>query len=163
MNRLIIKNCNEVELDIPQKYALKLYEHFSVRHPNAFYLRRTVKNWDGKVHFISKYGRFKIGLLSRVYNVLTQEYNLDVEIIDTRKPVEMPSKLPKHIGKYKLRPEQIIHHINFIRTDNRISNLYCYNSASEHQRVHNAYRRLLKECSAEDIEFKDGMYQRKSV
>ena len=63
----------------------------------------------------------------------------------------------------KLRPEQIIHHINFIRTDNRISNLYCYNSASEHQRVHNAYRRLLKECSAEDIEFKDGMYQRKSV
>ena len=107
MNRLIIKNCNEVELDIPQKYALKLYEHFSVRHPNAFYLRRTVKNWDGKVHFISKYGRFKIGLLSRVYNVLTQEYNLDVEIVDTRKPVEMPSKLPKHIGKYKLRPEQI--------------------------------------------------------
>lgn len=63
----------------------------------------------------------------------------------------------------KLRPEQIIHHINFIRTDNRISNLYCYNSASEHQRVHNAYRRLLKECSAEDIEFKDGMYHRKSV
>lgn len=63
----------------------------------------------------------------------------------------------------KLRPEQIIHHINFIRTDNRIENLYCYDSASEHQRVHNAYRRLLKECSAEDIEFKDGVYQRKSV
>lgn len=106
MTRLIIKNCNEVELDISQKYGTKLYEEMSVRHPNAFYLRRTIKNWDGKVHFISKYGRFKIGLLPRVYKKL-QEYGLKVEIIDQRRGIYLPKKVVTQVGKYKLRPEQI--------------------------------------------------------
>lgn len=107
MTKLIIKNCNEVELDISKKYGLRLYEDMSVRHPNAFYLRRSIKNWDGKVHFISKYGRFKIGLLSRVYKKLTEEYGLKVKVIDLRKSIQIPKKVVKKIGKFKLRPEQI--------------------------------------------------------
>ena len=106
MTRLIIKNCNEVELDISQKYGTKLYDEMSVRHPNAFYLRRTIKNWDGMVHFVSKYGRFKIGLLPRVYKKL-KEYGLNVEIIDQRRGITIPKKVVTHVGKYKLRPEQV--------------------------------------------------------
>lgn len=107
MTRLIIKNCNEVELDISQKYGIKLYDDMSIRHPNAFYLRRRIKNWDGMVHFISKYGRFKIGLLPRVYKKLTNDYGLKVEVIDNRRGITLPKKVVTKIGKYKLRPEQI--------------------------------------------------------
>lgn len=106
MTRLIIKNCNEVELDISQKYGTKLYDEMSVRHPNAFYLRRTIKNWDGMVHFVSKYGRFKIGLLPRVYKKL-KEYGLKVDIIDQRRGITIPKKVVTQVGKYKLRPEQV--------------------------------------------------------
>lgn len=107
MTRLIIKNCNEVEIDIPQKYGVKLYEEMSIRHPNAFYLRKSIRNWDGKVHFVSKYGRFKIGLLPRIYKKLTKEYGLSVKIIDQRKGIIIPKKVVSKIGKYKLRPEQV--------------------------------------------------------
>lgn len=107
MTKLIIKNCNEVELDIPQKYGIKLYDELSIRHPNAFYLRRSIKNWDGKVHFVSKYGRFKIGLLPRVYKKLTDDYGLKVKIIDQRRGITIPKKVVTKIGNYKLRPEQI--------------------------------------------------------
>lgn len=69
MSNIIINNCNECTLDIPQKYALKLYQELSIRHPNAFYLRGRIKEWDGRVHFLNKYGKFKIGLLPRVYKL----------------------------------------------------------------------------------------------
>lgn len=106
MTKLIIKNCNEVEMDIPRKYGIKIYDEMSIRHPQAFYLRRTIKNWDGNVHFISKYGRFKIGLLPRVYNKL-KEYGLKPVVIDQRKGITIPKKVVTQVGKYKLRPEQV--------------------------------------------------------
>lgn len=104
MAKIIIKNCNECELDIPQKYGIKLYDELSIRHPQAFFLRMKVKEWDGKVHFLNKYGIFKIGLLPRVYSRLL-EYGLKVKIIDLRKPLPK-SKPVKEIGNYKLRAEQ---------------------------------------------------------
>lgn len=106
MSRIVIKNSNECELDIPQKYAVKLYDELSIRHPNAFYLRRTMKNWDGKVHFIGKYGNFKIGLLPRVYKML-QSYGLKVKVEDRRREMKMPKKVVTKVGNYKLRPEQV--------------------------------------------------------
>ena len=106
MSRIVIKNSNECELDIPQKYAVKLYDELSIRHPNAFYLRRTMKNWDGKVHFIGKYGNFKIGLLPRVYKML-QSYGLKVKVEDRRREIKMPKKVVTKVGNYKLRPEQV--------------------------------------------------------
>lgn len=68
--KIIIRNCNVAELDIPLKYAMKLYNEFAIRHPNAFYLRtrqRGMQNWDGKIKYITKTGQFKIGLLPSVY------------------------------------------------------------------------------------------------
>lgn len=106
MSRIIIKNCNECELDIPQKYAIKLYEDMSIKHPQAFFLRQRVRNWDGKVHFLSKYGKFKIGLLPRVYKKCI-EYGLNVEVIDNRRPINIPKKPVTKVGKFKLREEQV--------------------------------------------------------
>lgn len=106
MSKIIIKNCNECELDIPQKYAIKLYDEMSIRHPQAFFLRQRIKDWDGKVHFLSKYGKFKIGLLPRVYKKCL-EYGLKVEIIDNRRPIEIPRKPVTSVGRFKLREEQI--------------------------------------------------------
>lgn len=110
MGKIIIKNCNVAELDIPLKYAQKLYQDFAVKHPNAFYLKtrtKGMKNWDGKVKFISKSGQFKLGLLQAVVDKLDSYGYKDVELIDMRQSVPIVTKPVTAIGKYKLRPEQV--------------------------------------------------------
>jgi len=110
MNRIIIKNGNICELDVPLKYANKLYNQFAIRHPNAFYLRTRVKgmaNWDGTVKFITKSGQFKIGLLPSVYEACKKLGLRKIEILDMRKPVPTIKHVQHHVGNYKLRPEQI--------------------------------------------------------
>ena len=37
MSKIIIQNGNMCELDLPLKFAQKLYNEFAIRHPNAFY------------------------------------------------------------------------------------------------------------------------------
>ena len=96
------------ELDLPLKFAQKLYQEFSVRHPNAFYLRtrqRGMQNWDGKIHYVNKHGEFKIGLLPAVYEKCI-EYGIKPKVVDMRKPLPKIKKVVTKIGKYKLRPEQ---------------------------------------------------------
>ena len=96
------------ELDLPLKFAQKLYQEFSVRHPNAFYLRtrqRGMQKWDGKIHYVNKYGEFKIGLLPAVYEKCI-EYGIKPKVVDMRKPLPKVKKVVTKIGKYKLRPEQ---------------------------------------------------------
>jgi superfamily II DNA or RNA helicase len=106
--KIIIRNCNVAELDIPLKYAIKLYNEFAIRHPNAFYLRtrqRGMQNWDGKIKYITKTGQFKIGLLPSVYKRCI-ELGIKPIIVDMRQPLPKVSKVVTNIGKYKLRPEQ---------------------------------------------------------
>lgn len=106
--KIIIRNCNVAELDIPLKYATKLYNEFAIRHPNAFYLRTRqlgMQNWDGKIKYITKTGQFKIGLLSSVYKRCI-ELGIKPIIVDMRQPLPKVSKVVTRIGKYKLRPEQ---------------------------------------------------------
>lgn len=96
------------ELDLPLKFAQKLYQEFSVRHPNAFYLRtrqRGMQNWDDKIHYINKHGEFKIGFLPAVYEKCI-EYGIKPKVVDMRKPLPKVKKVVTKIGKYKLRPEQ---------------------------------------------------------
>ena len=96
------------ELDLPLKFAQKLYQEFSVRHPNAFYLRtrqRGMQNWDGKIHYINKHGEFKIGFLPTVYEKCI-EYGIKPKVVDMRKPLPKVKRVVTKIGKYKLRPEQ---------------------------------------------------------
>lgn len=96
------------ELDLPLKFAQKLHQEFSVRHPNAFYLRtrqRGMQNWDGKIHYVNKHGEFKIGLLPAVYEKCI-EYGIKPKVVDMRKPLPKVKRVVTKIGKYKLRPEQ---------------------------------------------------------
>jgi len=43
--------------------------------------------------------------------------------------------MEKHIGRY-LTPEEVVHHINEIKTDNRIENLMLFKNANEHTKFH---------------------------
>lgn len=64
----------------------------------------------------------------------------------------------EHYG-IKLTDEQIIHHINFVKTDNRIENLWLYENASEHIKVHREYERLLQSLDDnQEIIFDNGRY-----
>lgn len=63
-----------------------------------------------------------------------------------------------YIGR-KLRPSEVIHHIDFNKTNNSVENLWCYNSKSEHTRAHCNYNRLQKELNDDEaIKFKNGIY-----
>lgn len=106
MSQIIIQNCNQCNLDIPLKEAQQLYKKYQIRHPNAFFLRSKIKDWDGMVKFITKNGTFKIGLLPSIL-ASCKELGIDPKIVDLRKPVPIVSKPVTAIGKYKLRPEQI--------------------------------------------------------
>lgn len=108
MSRIIIQNGNMCELDLPLKFAQKLYAEFAIRHPNAFYLRtrqRGMQNWDGKIHYINKHGEFKIGLLPAVYEKCI-EYGIKPKVVDMRQPLPKVNEVVTKIGEYKLRPEQ---------------------------------------------------------
>lgn len=106
MSQIIIQNCNQCNLDIPLKEAQQLYKKYQIRHPNAFFLRSKIKDWDGMVKFITKNGTFKIGLLPSVL-ASCRELGINPKVVDLRKPVPIVSKPVTSIGKYKLRPEQI--------------------------------------------------------
>ncbi len=59
----------------------------------------------------------------------------------------------------KLTKDEIIHHINFVKTDNRIENLYKYPNASEHVKAHRQYERLMDTLTEnEEIYFENGEY-----
>lgn len=106
--KILIRNCNMCDLDLPLKYAQKLYNEFAIRHPNAFYLRtrqRGMQNWDGKIKYITKEGSFKIGLLPAVYKKCI-EYGIKPIIVDMRQPLPKVNEVVTKVGKYNLRPEQ---------------------------------------------------------
>ena len=64
----------------------------------------------------------------------------------------------EHYG-IKLSNEEIIHHINFVKTDNRIENLWKYDNASEHIKAHRQFERLRDSMSEnEEIIFDNGEY-----
>ena len=68
-----------------------------------------------------------------------------------------------HIGRKLIRGE-VVHHIDFVKTNNDIKNLYLCKNAAEHAKIHQQYRRLRKEVGEiVAIVFENGIYRTSSV
>ncbi|MEG1415154.1 MAG: helicase-related protein [Clostridium sp.] len=108
MITITLINCNQGLLDGPRKILNKLYNEFEIKHPNAFQImlhQRGRNSWDGKVHFLTETGKFKIGLLPTIYNRLV-ELKQKVKVVDKRPPLSVVPSIPKVVGDKTLRPEQ---------------------------------------------------------
>lgn len=104
--KIIILNCNQCELDGPMKILNKLYKEFEVKHPNAWHIKMSGnRRWDGMVHYVNEYGKFRIGLLPTIYKRLI-ELECDVKVIDQRKVIDITPRVPKKVGNLTPRPEQ---------------------------------------------------------
>lgn len=102
---IAIINGNQCLIDGPLKLLNKLYNEFTVKHPNAWQIRMHNKHWDGNVHFIGENCKFRIGLLPMITARL-KELGHEVKIIDQRRLINIKPEIPKMIGNLKPRPEQ---------------------------------------------------------
>ena len=88
----------------------KLYQAFLIRHPDAWHIlmhqRRGGHQWDGYIKYISATGKFRIGLLPKVYHT-AQELGAKVTIEDNRKPLGVKPIIPTKLSDRELYPEQI--------------------------------------------------------
>lgn len=103
-----IQNGNICELNGDQRTLIKLFQAFRIKHPNAWHIQmyqRGHNKWDGYIKYITEAGRFRIGLLPMVYNML-KEWNVPVRIIDRRMIIEVKPKIPDYLGNLKLYDRQ---------------------------------------------------------
>jgi hypothetical protein len=52
--------------------------------------------------------------------------------------------MEKHLGRY-LKPEEIVHHLDWDRTNNHIDNLHLFSSKGEHLNYHKMLKKIVKD------------------
>lgn len=106
MITITIKNSNQGLLDGDYKELMKLYNAFSIKHPNAYYIKIKSKGtWDGIVHYINKGGYFNLGLLKTICNKM-DEFKIKYKVTDLRRPLGVKPIIPKVVGNLELRDRQ---------------------------------------------------------
>ncbi len=66
--------------------------------------------------------------------------------------------MEKHLGRY-LKRSEVVHHINYKKTDNRLENLYLFSKSIDHQKVKNSLYKLLPLLiDKKIIKFEEGEY-----
>lgn len=101
----ITLNNNRIKLEGELKVLNRLYKDFSFRHPQAFFVQRSMPSgWDRMVHPITSAGTALTGLLPRVVDYL-EENEIEYEIQDTRNLPELKS-MPIYVGDLKRRSYQ---------------------------------------------------------
>lgn len=106
--RITIKNGNMCELDGDRKTLVKLFQAFCIKHPNAWHIQmyqRGKTRWDGTIKYISETGKFRIGLLPMIYNML-KDWGVPVRVKDCRIFPEVEVKVPDYLGNLKLYDRQ---------------------------------------------------------
>jgi len=108
MVTITMTNNNRYSLDGSQKALIKIYKKYKIKHPQAFFLRRSgnvQKGWDGCIDYVSETGNFNSGFLPGIYQELI-DMGQKVEIIDKRFDFKVKPKMPKMIGDNKPRGYQ---------------------------------------------------------
>lgn len=96
-----INNNNVYQLHGKIKKLNKIYQAFKVKHPNAFFLRKSGNvrpGWDGCIDYVSDTGKFKAGLFQRVVDFIENNLKDKVEVVDNRVEWKVKPKIPKKIG-----------------------------------------------------------------
>ena len=106
MIELTIENSNMCSLRGDRATMVSIYEKFKVKHPSAFYImKKGNSRWDGYIKYISEAGRFRIGLLPKIYNTLKEE-GVKVNIVDRRPPLNISPVIKEKLGDKILYPRQ---------------------------------------------------------
>lgn len=123
------------------------------------------KNWLGKHHTqetknkislsqkgennnLWKGGRMKVKGYIKIY-FPTHPYSVQGHVLEHRLVME------KYLKRFLL-PEEVVHHINEIKEDNRIENLMLFKNKGEHKRFHlKQTRERLIELNKENIDLKE--------
>lgn len=119
--KIYIKNIWSTVDGLPHNSYMRLYDELSYDVPGACFAIENAKkiqeqedrfnylaNWDGKKHLLKKVrnkensATFLSGLISRVYKILVEEFNVLPEIIDERTK-------PEKILNLEWNPEFILH------------------------------------------------------
>lgn len=132
-NKRISVNCDNCNKDIlikPSRYELYKLHFCNKECQDTGYKNR----WNGKDNFKWKNGK----IIRSGYIIIyapQHKYNVKKYVPEHRLVVE------EFIGRY-LDPKEVIHHINEIKSDNRIENLMIFPTNSSHIKFHMKIRQF---------------------
>lgn len=120
---ITIDNGNMCSLEGPLLVSSKLFEMYKVKHPNAWHIQMYQKDkykWDGFIKYISESGRFRIGLLPKIYKSII-DMGISVNIIDKRNQKDVIPVIPDILGDKQLYPRQKVALKNLL--NNKVGNI----------------------------------------